>query len=114
MTLLRRVPEDGDAMESHSAPSPQSSSQCLNDQEGGGRDSLSRTPVFGSTFQNVEGLSLTMGDDNEEEEEQRWLDEEIARQGLYWGMPLFSSPFVNNSDLSFKQDLTVNLLACTV
>ena len=107
--VLRRVPEDGDAMEFHSTSFSQRNNQYLSDQEGERHDSLSRTPVLRSTPQNFEGQSLIMGD----EEEEGWLNEQLVRQGLYQGAPPFSITFISNNHLG-KQDLIVNLSSYTV
>ncbi|KAF5353376.1 hypothetical protein D9756_008043 [Leucocoprinus leucothites] len=88
VVLLHRVPEDGAAMEFHSAPISQSfSSRNANDQTGDGydRSSQTTTPVIGTAPRYLGGQPLTMDDDDEEEEEQWILDEELARQGLYRG-----------------------------
>jgi len=108
--LLRRVPEDGDAMEFHSTSFSQRNSQCLSDQEGERHDSLSRTPVLRSIPQNFEGQSPVMGD----EEQERWLDEHLVRQGLYHGTPPFSNTFISNSHSNSMQALIANLSSCTV
>jgi len=111
-TELRRVPEDGDAMEFHPPSFSHRNSQHPSHQEGVRHDSLSRTPVLRSQPQNFEGQSPNMGD--EEEEEEGWLDEQLVRQGLYQGTPLFSNTFSNHNHLDSKQDLTINLSSCTV
>jgi len=108
--VLRRVPEDGDAMEFHPTSFSQRNSQYHSDQEGQRHDSLSRTPVLGSTPQNIEGQSPIVGD----EEEEGWLDEQLVREGLYQGTPPFINTLISNSNLDSKQDLTVNLSSCTV
>jgi len=105
--VLRRVPEDGDAMEFHSTSFSQRNNQYLSDQEGERHDSSS--PVLRSTPQNFEGQSLIMGD----EEEEGWLDEQLVRQGLYQGTPPFSNTFISINNLG-KQDLIVNLSSYTV
>ncbi|KXN92534.1 hypothetical protein AN958_05389 [Leucoagaricus sp. SymC.cos] len=80
---LRRVPEDGDAMEFYPTPISQSSSRQGNDQQEAEsmRISWPTITAAGSTS----GQPLIMDEDEEEEEEQWILDEELARQGLHRG-----------------------------
>ncbi|KAF9450525.1 hypothetical protein P691DRAFT_789092 [Macrolepiota fuliginosa MF-IS2] len=87
VALLRRVPEDGEAMEFDSAPTAQTHIQPGDDQEDIEYDRLRRSSamVTGSTPQYFGGQSLGVGDEDEEEEEQLILDEELAHQGLYRG-----------------------------
>lgn len=77
-------------MEFHPESVSQGSSRPVIAQADSEYDRLDRitSPAIDSASHYLGGQSLT-GDDDEEEEEEQWiLDEELARQGLYRGMPV--------------------------
>lgn len=105
VTLLRRVPEDGGAMEFHPSSISQAHSRQSEEQEDIEYDRLRRFTTAATELspRYFDSPILATEDCDEEEEEQWILDEELARQGLYRGALCISISRASINNLSHRK-----------